>query len=134
MIKSADTPNDFTNMLMKREGMSSLRRRMCLASLLCLSATGWATDWSQWRGPNRDGVSTESGLLKDWSAGGPPLAWSVSGLGEGYASVSVSGQRIFTTGDKGDSSYVVALNLADGKTLWKAKLGQPGAPGWGDFA
>jgi outer membrane protein assembly factor BamB len=73
-------------------------------------------------------------LLKDWPAEGPPLAWHTTGLGEGYSTIATSGQRIFTSGDKAESSYVMALNLADGKTLWSAKLGRGGAPGWGDFA
>lgn len=91
-------------------------------------------DWPQWRGPNRDGISTEKGLLQDWPAGGPPLAWKATGLGAGHSTVSISGNRIITSGDKGETSYLLAFNLADGKPLWSTKLGQAGAPGWGGFA
>jgi hypothetical protein len=41
-------------------------------------------DWPQWRGPKRDGLSTETGLLKQWPSGGPKLLWNVEGLGSGY--------------------------------------------------
>ena len=97
-----------------------------------LSAT--SADWPQWRGPNRDGISTETGLLKKWSDGGPPLAWKTTGLGAGHSTVAISKGRIFTTGDRSDSSFVIALNEADGKEVWSTKLGKPGAPGWGGFA
>lgn len=93
-----------------------------------------AADWPQWRGPTRDGLSTETGLLQHWPAGGPPLEWKAAGLGAGYASVATSGGRLFTAGDKGDASFVHGLNAADGKALWSAKVGRAGAPGWGDFA
>ncbi|PYI82982.1 MAG: polyvinylalcohol dehydrogenase, partial [Verrucomicrobia bacterium] len=100
---------------------------IALAAVNYLS--GAAGDWPQWRGPNRDGVSTETGLLKDWPATGPPLVWKAIGLGSGYATVSIAGNRIFTLGDKSDSSYLIALSLANGKSLWSAKVGRTGAPG-----
>ena len=92
-----------------------------------------APDWPQWRGPNRDDVSTETGLLKSWPAGGPPLAWKATGVGAGFATVSVAGDRIFTAGDIGSESRVIALNRGDGKEVWSAKLGAGGAVGWGGF-
>src|SRR5436853_6203202 len=98
------------------------------------ASTPASGDWPQWRGPNRDDVSLETGLLQDWPAGGPALAWKTTGLGEGFATVSVQGDRIYTIGDRNDASYVVALNLSDGKQIWAAKLGKPGSPGWGGFA
>jgi len=94
-----------------------------------------ADDWPQWRGPNRDAISKESGLLKEWPASGPRLVWKAAGLGSGYSTVAVVGERIYTTGDRPDANYLVALNRADGKILWSAKLGgKAGAPGWGGFA
>lgn len=92
-----------------------------------LSSTAAEGDWAQWRGPKRDGLSTETGLLKQWPEGGPKLAWRTTGLGAGFSTVAVAGNRLFTAGDIGDSSYLVALDRADGKTLWKTKLGRPGA-------
>jgi outer membrane protein assembly factor BamB len=95
--------------------------------------TSFAADWPQWRGPNRDGISTETGLLKDWPAGGPPLLWKATGLGNGYSTLAVAGGRIFTIGETNGMSSVVALDVATGKPVWSAKLGKPGAPGWGGF-
>jgi outer membrane protein assembly factor BamB len=80
-------------------------------------------DWPCWRGPNRDGLARETGLLPEWKAGGPPLAWKTSGTGVGYSSVAVSGGRIFTLGDRDGAQQVIALNEGDGKVLWTAKLG-----------
>jgi len=103
-------------------------------SLLVASRTpGAEGDWPEWRGPNRDGVSTETGLLKEWPAGGPSLVWKSKGLGAGYSSVSVVGDRVFTLGQAGTDGLVIALNRADGKRLWSQRLGQGGAVGWGDF-
>ena len=98
------------------------------------SAQAAPGDWAQWRGPNRDGLSAETGLLKAWPAGGPPLVWRATGLGAGLSTVAVVGQRVFTMGEKGERSEVIALNRADGKPLWRSELGKAGAPGWGGFA
>ena len=83
-------------------------------------------DWPQWRGVNRDDLCTETGLLKEWPTDGPPLVWKATGLGAGHGGVAVAGGRMFTTGDKGESSFLVALGAADGKVLWTAKIGRPG--------
>lgn len=108
----------------------------CVASLFGSLSSSFAAegDWPQWRGPNRDDISTEKGLLKEWPASGPALAWKASGLGSGFSGVTLSGTRIFTMGDKEDGAYLLALNRADGKPLWSTKVGKPGAPGWGGFA
>jgi outer membrane protein assembly factor BamB len=85
-------------------------------------------DWPQWRGPKRDGVSTDKGLLKEWPKEGPTLLWKATGAGRGYATVAVTGGKIYTMGDgpstAGDSDeYVLAFEEATGKQLWKAKVG-----------
>src|SRR5438105_6322364 len=107
--------------------------RVRVLSLILVSCTSAALagpgDWPQFRGPNRDDISTETGLLKTWPQDGPPLAWKATGLGGGYAGVAVSGDQIYTAGDKGDSTLVSALNRADGKPVWSAKLGRADAPG-----
>jgi outer membrane protein assembly factor BamB len=101
--------------------------------LLSLSALGLAGpgDWPQFRGPNNNDISPETGLLQDWPAEGPPLAWKATGLGDGFSSVAVVGGRIYTAGDKGDSSFVVAFEATDGRPVWSVKLGRAG-PGGGD--
>ena len=90
-------------------------------------------DWPQWRGPDRSGIASETGLLKTWPATGPSVAWSISGLGEGYGSVAIKGDRSYVQGGKGGESAVFCLNRADGKTIWVktlgAKLGQDRGPG-----
>lgn len=83
-------------------------------------------DWNQFRGPERTGLSQDVGLLKQWPADGPPLVWKATGVGTGFSSVSIAGDRVFTMGDLKDSSYVFALNRASGKLLWSAKVGKPG--------
>ena len=95
---------------------------------LMLGAVAQAADWPQWRGPARDGRSPDSGLLKSWPEGGPPLAWRASGFGGGFSSVAVAGERIYTMGDLQDAQYVIAAGRSDGKQLWKTKV----APAWKD--
>ncbi len=79
--------------------------------------------WSQWRGPNRDNISTEQGLLQEWPAVGPPLSWRVSGLGQGISPVSVAGGRIFALSQYNSTEYVRALDEQTGKLLWTTELG-----------
>ena len=88
--------------------------------LLCLSgvAAQTAGDWPQWRGPNRDGISKETGLLKQWPETGPALVWKASGAGTGYSSLAVANGRIFTMGLRGDKEYVIAFDAATGKEVW----------------
>jgi outer membrane protein assembly factor BamB len=108
-----------------------MRNTKMLSSLfffVLVAAASSAGDWPQWRGPKRDGVSTETGLLKTWPPKGPPLAWKATGVGAGYSSVSIADGRIFTMGDGPDSSFVHALDL-NGKHLWSARLGKPGGGG-----
>lgn len=85
-----------------------------------------AADWPQFRGPNRDGVSKETGLLKSWPDAGPPLEWTAKGLGPGYSSVSIAGDRIYTLGNKGDKTRIVALDRDSGKIVWAADIGKAG--------
>ena len=91
------------------------------------SAALAAADWPQWRGPNRDDLSTEKGLLKEWPASGPPLVWKATGLGAGHAGVSVAGPHVFTLGDRTGSAFAVALDRTSGKLVWTAKIGRAGA-------
>lgn len=100
-----------------------------LAAAAVLGATMLAelsADWPQWRGPERTGISAETGLLKQWPPNGPPQVWAASGLGEGYGSIAVSGGRIFVQGLRNRQSIVLSLNAADGKHLWSKNIG-PGA-------
>jgi outer membrane protein assembly factor BamB len=79
-------------------------------------------EWPQWRGPDRSGVSSETGLLKSWPASGPAAAWSISNLGEGYGSMAIRGDRVYVHGVQGRDSAVFCLNRHDGKTVWTTVL------------
>ena len=81
-------------------------------------------DWPQWQGPERNGLSKESGLLQQWPASGPPVVWTMNSLGAGYGSISIKGDRIFVQSSNGALSIVHALNRADGKELWSKAIGQ----------
>ena len=137
--------------------MSAVRRMVCFLSC-CLSLlllgdvmTTSAGSWPSSRGPNRDGISPERGLLDSWSEQGPPLKWKAKGLGKGYSSVSIDGGRIYTMGvgaspnarssatrkiprrwhggnggGTGDC-HVLALDLNTGKIIWSTPVakGEP---------
>lgn len=91
--------------------------------LLSLGSPGsLASDWPQWQGPNRDGRSDESGLLKEWSTGGPPLVWKATGLGGGYSTPSVAAGRVFGMGYRNEDEVVWSLDNASGKEVWSARL------------
>jgi len=79
--------------------------------------------WPQWRGPNRDNVSTETGLLNEWPEGGPRLLWTAVGVGEGIASVSVAEGKVFTFGYQDQSEIVIALEEGSGQLSWATRIG-----------
>ncbi len=83
---------------------------------------GSEAEWSQWRGPNRDGVSEETGILKSWPKGGPRVLWRVPG-GVGFSAISVSGGRAYTMVAEGKDEFVVCLNASDGKEAWRFRSG-----------
>lgn len=100
---------------------------LVLASALPLAAA--EPDWPQFRGPHRDGLSPDTGLLQSWPANGPPLAWKAEGVGTGFSSVAVAGDKVLTMGDSGDACHVFAVRRADGKKVWQAKVGKGGGGG-----
>jgi len=105
---------------------------MAVASwtILLLSAgAARSDDWPQWRGPQRDGVSKETGLLKEWPADGPKLLWQVKDLGQGYSTPAVVGERLYGIGNKGTADeFVEARNIANGKQVWSQRIGKVGNP------
>ena len=95
-----------------------------LLGLLCLGTTSLAEDWPQWRGPNRDGISTETGLLKEWPDDGPKLLWKAEGLGAGYSGPSIVGNLLYTMGDIDGKECVMALDWKKGgKKVWTTPIG-----------
>jgi outer membrane protein assembly factor BamB len=121
--------------LLRGGGSSSLIGRagyaaaflLCAGRLFVLPVS--ATDWPQWRGPNRDGLSEEKGFRKEWPKTGPELIWRVSDLGRGYSTPAVQGDRLYVLGSEGvDNEFVEALSAKDGKKLWSTRLGAVGNP------
>jgi outer membrane protein assembly factor BamB len=80
------------------------------------------TDWSQWRGPRRDGISEETGLLRSWPADGPARLWTVTEIGRGYSSPIVADETVFITGDEENDLNISAFSL-NGELRWQAKNG-----------
>lgn len=78
--------------------------------------------WPQFRGPRRDGISDERGLLPTWPEGGPKLLWSAKGAGRGFSSTIISGDRLYVTGDFDEEARILAFDLA-GKPLWSVRNG-----------
>jgi outer membrane protein assembly factor BamB len=98
--------------------------RRCFAALLVgltvLSAVH-ADNWPQWRGPTYDGISKETGLPAEWSPT-KNIAWKVKMPGRGGATPCVWGDRLFLTSEDGKDLVVLCVS-ADGKELWKRKVG-----------
>jgi outer membrane protein assembly factor BamB len=82
-----------------------------------------SASWPQWRGPNRDGISKETGLLKQWPAEGPPLLWKARGAGGGFSSFSVTNGRLYTMGLRGEREFIIAFDAATGKEAWATPNG-----------
>ena len=114
-------------------GMNALSALLAAAALAALPApapppgaslvASPEKGWPQWRGPRRDGVSDEKGLLQAWPAEGPKQLWFAGGLGRGYSSPIIAGARLFITGDVGPELRIFAFDL-QGKPLWQAANGK----------
>src|SRR4051812_48007123 len=90
--------------------------------LLGLSWPAYAADWPQWRGPNRDDVSTETGLLQKWPAGGPRVLWPASDPGIGSWGPAVVGNRLYTMGADETKEFICALDTETGKQVWQTEF------------
>jgi outer membrane protein assembly factor BamB len=101
-----------------------MKPRLLFAALLTLPLV--AADWPQWRGPNRDGVSKETGLLKEWPKGGPKLLWTFKKAGAGYSCPAIVGDRLYTMGARDGDEYLICLDIkapTEAKELWAVKIG-----------
>lgn len=107
--------------------MNALRTFLFLtAGVFALPA--FAADWPQYRGPNRDDVSGETGLLEQWPKDGPPLLWTYRDAGIGYSGPAVVGERLYTIGGRGEAEFLIALNLGAVKDqavaeAWSVRVG-----------
>lgn len=113
--------------------MTKLRKQLAALFLSAFAASAVfadvpkdSKDWPQFRGPARDNISKETGLMKQWPKEGPPLAWTAKGIGDGHSSVSIGGGKIFTSGLVDGTVMAFALNQSDGKEVWHAKIGGMG--------
>lgn len=97
-----------------------------VAIAAALAAAAPAADWPQWRGPDRTGISKETGLLKEWPADGPPLRWKAPDIGTGYSAPAVAGGSVYLQTTKGNDEYALALREKDGQQVWAAKIGTVG--------
>src|SRR6266540_1974678 len=87
-------------------------------------------DWPQWQGPERNAVSKETGLLKEWPKDGPPLAWKMKGLGGGDSAPSVAAGRIYGMSHRGGDEMVWALSEKDGKEIWAVRIAPAHTQSW----
>src|SRR5260221_1227800 len=100
-------------------------RRPAGIVILGIAIALMAADWPQFRGPQRDGVSRETGLRKEWPESGPPLVWTYAEAGLGYSGPAIVGDRLYFAAGRGDSEFVIALDIAGKpvKEAWSAKIG-----------
>lgn len=100
-----------------------------VAAVSLFVMAGHAADWPQWRGPQRNGVSQETGLLAEWPKDGPRLLWSVADLGAGYSTPAVVGDRLYVLGNEGlENEFVQARSAKNGQRWWSVRLGKVGNP------
>ena len=99
--------------------------RLLVAGMLAagFGTASHADDWLQWRGPDRAGISTETGLLEEWPPEGPEVNWQIETLGHGYGTVVVEGDAIYVQGTRDGQSAVFRLRAGDGGEVWNRKLG-----------
>jgi outer membrane protein assembly factor BamB len=89
-------------------------------------------DWPQWQGPDRTGISRETGLLQEWPKDGPSLVWRAKALGGGYSTPSVAAGRIFGMSYRSKDEGVWALDEATGKELWWTRIAAAQSVGYGE--
>ena len=108
---------------LKKDEKMKVKVMLIAVFVTIMTGSSLAVDWPQWRGQNRDGKSTDTGLLKEWPNDGPPLAWKIDKLGGGYTAPSIAAGRIFGMSNRGEDEVVWALSEADGKELWLTRHG-----------
>jgi outer membrane protein assembly factor BamB len=92
---------------------------LCIAN----SAAQKTNEWPCFHGSDRTNKSSETGFLKEWPQNGPPLVWTISGLGDGYSSISLGGGLLYTAGKYNDQTYLFCYDL-NGKPVWKKPNGK----------
>lgn len=96
------------------------------------SAAGAPGDWPQWRGPSRDDVSKETGLLKKWPSDGPKRLWVNEDAGLGYSGFAVVGGKLYTMGLYDAEEKLICIDTSTGKKLWETPVGAIYTNKWGN--
>jgi outer membrane protein assembly factor BamB len=105
---------------------------LALLAILTVTSTSLCDDWPQWRGPNRDEISKETGLKKDWSKDAPKLLWTYREAGRGYGGPSIVGGKIYLTGCRDDKTdFLICVDVKNGKELWVTEFADFYDNGWG---
>ncbi len=99
-----------------------MRRLFTIAAILLFAATAQAADWPQWLGPERNGVSGETGLMQSWPATGPVVQWRVP-LGKGFSGISIADGRIYTMYAAAGDEYAICLDAQTGEEIWRHRTG-----------
>ena len=94
---------------------------------ILVAGTLTAADWPNWRGPDLDGISRETGWTSEWSAAGPAVLWKAN-VGIGFSSFAVAAGRVYTMGNENDRDSVICLDAADGREVWRHSYDEPKAP------
>lgn len=106
------------------------RRTLSIITIMLVGTMAGAADWPQYRGPQQDGISTET-INLTWGAAGPKVAWKVP-TETGFSSFSISGNKVFTQVARKGQEQCVALDAATGRELWAAEIGPGKYPKGGD--
>src|SRR5436190_22756132 len=115
------------------QAFTHLNRTIALAltvATFAQNASSGQFDWPQWQGPDRTAHSKETGLVKEWPKGGPPLAWKAKGLGGGDSTPSVAAGRIYGMSHRGADEMVWALSEKDGKEMWAVRIAPAPTQSW----
>ena len=106
-----------------------MKARMLLVVAVGMGISSFvrAEDWPQWRGPNRDGISQEKGLLAQWPEAGPKMLWQLHDIGDGYSTPSVVGEQLYVMANRGmQNEFVTCLAVKDGSEVWTTQVGNVG--------
>ena len=103
--------------------MTRIAFSLCVFTMMASLAAAAESEWPGWLGPNRDGKSLDTELLKQWPDEGPTLLWQADNIGTGFSSVAVVGGKVYITGDRDDKLTISALDL-DGQLLWQTDHGR----------
>lgn len=107
--------------------MFGIQIALTIVSLTFSTCSANAEDWTQWRGAQRDGKSTEKGLLAKWPDSGPKLIWQAKNIGSGFSTPSVVGEQLFVISNEGmEKEEVIALSTTKGNKLWSTTIGKVG--------